>query len=451
MIIIIVLLVVALVGLVLYKFVFSKKGNDTKIQTQNGQQIPQTPTEEKTSIEVGDYIDYKPDNASNYLLTETTTGSKDNDTAGLKQENLKWRILSINSDGTVDIISEEPISTEVYFKGAIGFNNCVYLLNDICKKQYSNKELGTEARSLSIEDIENNMNDEGIEGRNSYSLNEVAYGDKVIYTDSSAYLPEIYTKVDMEASNRSISYYKKPTTNKYIQQTSIEMTQTFYKLDNLTSDYFENEDFYNLVFNTTSGSWIASRCIDCSSKTVALFGIYKIEDNSISGSGISTSAGKSGANKNYIRPIVTLGENIEISELERGTSDEPRTLTKSETIDNSDDNNIDNDIDDNNTNNNSNIDTNINENNNNELNTNNMQNNMEREAFNSQFTPYEGEGISGAQVRSLISIITKSNNVNVANQVKIEKPEEITNSKEYAVGFAYDDNDYIKQAIISEL
>lgn len=114
MIIIIALLIIAIVGLVLWKFVFSKKGNTTN----SGQIIDNTPQPEVYPIEVGDYVDYSPDKAAKYLLTEATSGSSDNVATGIDQEEVKWRILSINDDGTVDIISEEPIEVEAYFKGA---------------------------------------------------------------------------------------------------------------------------------------------------------------------------------------------------------------------------------------------------------------------------------------------------------------------------------------------
>jgi len=90
-------------------------------------------------IEVGDYVNYIPDKAINYSLTTGVSGA-DSDQS-IPQESLKWRIMNINADGTVELISAVPTATEVTFKGSLGYNNGVLVLNDICKKQYSNASL----------------------------------------------------------------------------------------------------------------------------------------------------------------------------------------------------------------------------------------------------------------------------------------------------------------------
>ena len=63
--------------------------------------------------------------------------------------------MNINDDGSVELISATPTSKTVYLKGALGYNNGVYILNNLCKTQYSNSGLGTTARSLNKVDIEN--------------------------------------------------------------------------------------------------------------------------------------------------------------------------------------------------------------------------------------------------------------------------------------------------------
>lgn len=318
----------------------------------------------------------------------------------------------------------------------------------MCKKQYSNDELDVEARSLSLADLENNMSNEGIEARDAYTLNQVTYGDKKIYTEDNAYIPAIYAELELDTANESLSYYKQPTTNTFTKETSKSLPQTFYKLEDVAGDYFESEEYYDLIFNTVNGSWLATRCIDCSTD-VAMFGLFKIENNTIGANVLCASNGKSGSNKNYIRPIVTLGEDIEISELETGTADDPRILTKLDLEEDDSSYEEENPLDDfeeelnaenttlNMGDNNSSLNTEIDE--------------TARDAFNANFIPYEGEGLSAAQVRALLSIITSSNASNIEHQVEIEQPDQIDSSKKYAVEFVYDDNDYIKQTIITEM
>ena len=433
MIIIIVLLILAIVGFVLWRFVFSNQSNNNENTIQNQNVNP--PSNTSNPIQVGDYVDYVPDNASNYLLTEKTTGSIDNNEAGIEQEELRWRILSINDDGTVDIISEEPISTEVYFKGVSGFNNAVYLINDLCEKQYSNEELGATARSLSLVDLENNMTDTGIEARDLYVANEVAYGNKKIYTEDNAYVPAIYVEYELDIANESLAHYEQPTENTFAKPSTVTFIQTFYKLENLTGNYFESEDYYNLIFNTVNGSWLATRCIDCSSDT-AMFGLFTIGDNEISGSVICASNGRSGSSQNYIRPIVTLGEDIEISEEQTGTADNPRALTK---LDLSDDMEGEEEI----TNEEGYVDD-----------ISDLQGNANDIAvrtFNSNFTPYEGTEQSASQIRSLISAV-RSSNANSEHQVEIQgiSTSDIEANGSYTVELEYDEENYICVITITE-
>lgn len=317
-IVIIILLVATLVGLVLYKFVFNK--DKTKPNNQ-GQVVdnPQGPTEsKKEELKIGDYIEYTPDEAENYVLEGTATGVANNSLEGVKQEKLKWRILNINADGTIDIISEEPIRTEVYFGGALGFNNAVYLLNDMCKELYSNKSLDAEARSINLEDIENKMSNIALTERDEYENNDITYGELIKYNNISA--PEIVTKTNEESND----YYEETTTNTFIPQTEISIKNTFYGFEDTTEDYFEDEEFYKLIFETENGYWLATRCADCSGEN-ATFGLRSIEEKSLTGELLCTSKSKSNSGKSYVRPVVTLGKNVEIS-AEGGTEDEPRTI-----------------------------------------------------------------------------------------------------------------------------
>lgn len=84
-------------------------------------------------IKIGDYVDYTYDTVTEgYNLKSTESGYTSNQdirqTAGLK-----WRILNMNEDGTVDLISDKPTNENAYFQGALGYNNGVFLLNDISK------------------------------------------------------------------------------------------------------------------------------------------------------------------------------------------------------------------------------------------------------------------------------------------------------------------------------
>ena len=59
----------------------------------------------RSSLKVGDYVDYKPDTASDYSLSSLASGNTSNQT--IQQDTtLKWKIISINNNGTVDLVSK---------------------------------------------------------------------------------------------------------------------------------------------------------------------------------------------------------------------------------------------------------------------------------------------------------------------------------------------------------
>ena len=148
--------------------------------------IAETNLDLEQYIKIGDYVNCKPDSITDtYSKFGKTYSGYANKVIG-QDNNLKWRILNINIDGTVDLISDKPTSTQVYFQGARGYNNGVYLLNDYCRIMYSNSSINAEGRSLNIEDIQEKMkviDEETQKKAYEYSLSS---GD-ILYGESSSY------------------------------------------------------------------------------------------------------------------------------------------------------------------------------------------------------------------------------------------------------------------------
>lgn len=87
----------------------------------------------KSTLALGDYISYTPTKTS-YTTDTSKTGYTSTQTINPSELNL-WRVLSINGDGTVDIISEHVSSTYVYFSGKEGYKNFAGYLN-VLASQY---------------------------------------------------------------------------------------------------------------------------------------------------------------------------------------------------------------------------------------------------------------------------------------------------------------------------
>ena len=280
-------------------------------------------------LQVGDYVAYKPDTAEDYTLYDAYSGytDDDSDTQTIKQEDLKWRVLSINDDGTVDLISANPTSKKIYFQGALGYNNGVYLLNDISAKLYSNSSLGATARSLNIEDIEKHMTEAGLNYIHEYSSSAgVAYGKTKTYT-SHKYYPNLYeyengsgingAEVKKDGIEQSESYYSSPTTETYSQADSngLTVTQKYYE-SSMNSSYYDNSTFYNLIHKAGGGSyWLASRYVDAYTSigaVFAIFGLRRVNISDLNDISLFYSNSSYGKNALSLRHVVSLKSNIKL-------------------------------------------------------------------------------------------------------------------------------------------
>lgn len=233
---------------------------------------------------------------------------------------LRWQILSINSDKTVTLISETTTNQEVYFQGALGYNNGTLLINDICNKLYSNHSLKIEARTLNIDDIESQMNEAGISARDTFTNSSASqYGSTHTYTANYSYYPNLYakengsgintTEIKSDGLERSENGHDKPTTEAFsFANQGLTATQTFYSFDNIPNSYFDNSEVYNLFFNTNTESyyWLGSRCANCYSDNME-FGFYSVRNSSLDAIFTYSSNGVIRTNVLYsLRPVVTL-------------------------------------------------------------------------------------------------------------------------------------------------
>ena len=76
----------------------------------------------------------------------TLTGYSSNQTINPSELNL-WRVIRINNDKTVDMISEYVSSTNVYFSGQTGYQNFIGVLNYIAN-QYENQKYTSGSRYI---------------------------------------------------------------------------------------------------------------------------------------------------------------------------------------------------------------------------------------------------------------------------------------------------------------
>ena len=263
----------------------------------------------REGIEVGDYVSYTPDTATEktYDADKLKKGGYTS-TQTVKKEDLNWRVLRKNDDGSIDLIGDAT-GNSVYFSGSLGYNNGVYLLNDICKELYSNSTHHITARSVNLEDMEKWLTDSGKTARASYS-NAVKYGETKEYKGSNSYTPDIYGKTEDESAN----YYSEPTTNTYTPASgtatadnTLNAKQTYYNIPINQTNYGDGAK----VLSSSNYYWVAARYVGCNS-SIAGFGL-RYARSSMFGDCMFYSGSSTNYSGNRLRPVVSLGSDVQIT------------------------------------------------------------------------------------------------------------------------------------------
>ena len=291
--------------------------------------LGEKPKVDLSKYKIGDYVNYTYDTASNYVLTSATCGSSLNPTDGIPQTTgLKWRILNIDeAKGTVDLVSENPTDTNVYFQGALGYHNGPYLMNAICEAQYSNSALNVKARNISLLDMEKHLTPDGIAARNKYT-GAVQYGKTNTYTGNYSCYPLLYdgqkgAGVNVTAENAS--KIAQPNTDagndpygESVETTSPLTDKTYKKADDsvltATQTYYNieiNKDNYGdaaSVLRESRYYWVASRYVSAVSY-YAHFGL-RVAGTRMIWSDVFDSASDSNDYWNHLRPVVSLSSSI---------------------------------------------------------------------------------------------------------------------------------------------
>ena len=294
---------------------------------------------ENINIKIGDSVNYTYDTASSsYTLESKYSGYRSNQTIA-KTTGLTWKVLNVDKENdTVDIISTNPTSSTVYFDNILGYNNGPYLMNEICKAQYSNATLGVNARSINLLDMEKQLTAAGIAARNEYnkgSSTYAQYGTTKTYTSNTKY-PSLYANQKGAGPNitaANASTISQPDTTKgndpyeeskaiatteptndstYGTEGPLTVTQTFYCIPIKEANY---GDAYKVLNNLTA-YWVAARYVDTGSDG-ADFGL-RYAATQTDGNCMFRSYSFSGSYDCALRPVVSLPSSLLTGEQTNG-------------------------------------------------------------------------------------------------------------------------------------
>ena len=340
-----------------YVFTVNKdSGEITEVSKGDGSDSPTTPT---IIPKVGEIVSYTPDPPSTgYDLSTAKSGWSSAQTIDGTYDPTTWKIMEVDENGNITKLLGIGSKT-VYFEGSTGYNNGVYLLNDICRTRYGNASLGATARSLNIEDIESRMNGAGIAARNAWKSGTTQYGTTIKYTGSDAKYPAIYAQekysgvdvsdvtdgtqvitesVDATAQARMNPNGKSGSDDIYTtlpetsettgpSKTNLTCTQTGYYMSS-PSSYYDDANFYNMIFGTGEYFWLASRFVSCfSSNSYASFGLRIVGSSYLSGNSLFRSFDGSDIHDNRLVSVVSLGSGVQVKSGE-GTTEKPYVIGK---------------------------------------------------------------------------------------------------------------------------
>ena len=295
---------------------------------------------EDINIKIGDSVNYTYDTASSsYTLESKYSGYSSNQTIA-QTTGLTWKVLNVDKENdTVDIISTNPTSSTVTFANILGYNNGPYLMNEICKAQYSNKTLGVNARSINLLDMEKQLTAAGIKSRNEYnkgSSTYAQYGTTKTYTSNTKY-PSLYanqkgagpnitaadasakiTQPKTDAGNdpyeesKPIATTEPTTDNTSGTGNPLTVTQTYY---NIAIDNTNYGTASSILANSTP-FWVAARYVDAFSGN-AYFGL-RYAYTATGGYIMFYSYGNTSGHRYALRPVVSLPSSLLTGEQTNG-------------------------------------------------------------------------------------------------------------------------------------
>ena len=286
---------------------------------------------EDINIKIGDSVNYTYDPASSsYTLESKYSGYSSNQTIA-QTTGLTWKVLNVDKENdTVDIISTNPTSSTVTFANILGYNNGPYLMNEICKAQYSNKTLGVEARSINLLDMEKHLTTPGIAARNGYTGSSVQYGKTKTYTSNTKY-PSLYA--NQKGAGPNVSSISQPDTTKgndpYEESKPIATTEPTTDNTSGTGDPLTvTQTYYYIPINDTNYGtassvlanstyfWVAARFVDTYSD-YATFGL-RFAYTGTGGSDMFYSYGNTHGRSCALRPVVSLPSSLLTGEQTNG-------------------------------------------------------------------------------------------------------------------------------------
>ena len=259
-------------------------------------------------IKIGDYVAYTPAGDTSYTVDGTYSGIYNGTDQVINKENLNWRVLDKTEDGRVRLISAAPTNATVKLQGANGYNNAVYLLDELCNTLYKGEN--ATAQNLKIEDIQNKMN------LSYWDFNNATYYGET-YSPTYRDYPLIFAEekehiIDGKTGTLGISEQKSLITETNTASTwTVKWTEWN---NNMNVSNYTSKIYYELYHNGIKDVyWLSSRCVRANMAGAVSFHIRQVDKSNIQGQSLYYSR-ENLQNEGIacIRPVILLDSNVQI-------------------------------------------------------------------------------------------------------------------------------------------
>ena len=203
---------------------------------------------------------------STSFTTDTAkTGYTSTQTINPSELNI-WRVIKVNSDGTMEVVSENVSSIAVYFKGQTGYKNLVGYLNELASKYtnpkyvQSTRHMGYNGQTQYLTDTASTVDSTATtapwtSSTGSSTVESKGGGDKLYTTDTNLVKNALGTIVAKNPSGKASAYwlasryyYYNRSTNWYYYGRSMDAGGSVNNLDlySYYSGFYANSYSYRL-------------------------------------------------------------------------------------------------------------------------------------------------------------------------------------------------------------
>lgn len=234
----------------------------------------------------------------------------------IETEDLGWKVLSVNEDGSVNLIASRNTGFEVSLSGINGYTNGVKALNEICSKLYGSLEINGEkvisARSANVEDFYNVTYRVGKE----YETEKIQPHINTLDIANDGYATD---QIEEYIDPTNTSNVQSSNTQMILKGTGMTIKTTSSRTEKSTASMINTGNNYWLATRTTSSSYNSENNTVPDSEDIRYenYGINYIRTDgvftsytifTVNGNG-ETNTNSSGSNSTYncaIRPVITV-------------------------------------------------------------------------------------------------------------------------------------------------